>query len=78
MKPVTHQPLPRHTQMAYNPELQEFRYLYENGGMMVHGNNLSPAYIPIQDVVAYLSEEVRRLNDELETIRSQKDEPINP
>lgn len=71
MIPVTKQPLPLDRPLYYAQELQSFSHTYENGGMMVHGNNLSVASIPIEDVVAYLSNEVDQLRREIKTLREE-------
>lgn len=71
MKPVTKQPLPLDRPLYYAQELQSFRYTYENGGLMVTGNNMSVSYVPIEDVVAYLSNEVDQLRREIKAMREK-------
>lgn len=70
-KKVNRTPLPIDKELFYDFESESFLYQYENGGLMVHGNHLNTAKIPIEDVVAYLANttevlraEIRQLKDE--------------
>ena len=72
MRPVIRQPLPLNKPLYYNAENQHFRYVYENGGLMVEGNNLNMASIPLEDVVLHLYWEVEDLKRELAALKEVK------
>lgn len=74
MNPVSKQYLPQYKQIYYDHQAQTFGYTYENGNLAIVGNNLNMAIVPLEGVVARLSDEVQSLRREIDELKATREE----